>query len=127
MVILPPVNAAPLYLPNLIAAMVASLGVVVGSIGPWIAFTALSRGNVDGDGMITLTAGIVAGAAFTLLNLVRSRVGKGWIVTLGNIAVLAGVIAFVLAVNVSIEVNSRKAELFGATIGAKSAGVFGWC
>ena len=70
--------------------------------------------------MITLIAGIVAGAPmFTLLNLVRSRVGRGWLVALGNVALLAGVIAFVLAVTATIEVNSRKAELFGATIGAQ--------
>jgi hypothetical protein len=40
--------------------------------------------------MITLIAGIVAGAPMsTLLNLVRSRVGRGWLVALGNVAVLA--------------------------------------
>ncbi len=114
------VNAAPFYLPNLIAAMVASVGVVVGSIGPWITFLALSRNAVGGDGTITLILGIVAGAAlFTLLNLGRSRVGKGWMVTLGNIAVLAGVIAIGIGVDDAIAVNSRKTGLFGQTIGAE--------
>ena len=28
-------NAAPYYLPNLIAAIAASVGVIIGSVGPW--------------------------------------------------------------------------------------------
>jgi hypothetical protein len=43
-------NAAPFYLPNLIVVMVASVGVVVGSIGSWITFLALSRNAFGGDG-----------------------------------------------------------------------------
>jgi hypothetical protein len=110
----------PLYLPNLIAAMVASVAVVIGSIGPWMTFMAFSRSNVDGDGMITLILGVVAAAAlFAVFNLGRSRVDSGWMVALPCIAVTAGVISLVVAVVDIIEVNSRKAEFLGTTIGAQ--------
>jgi hypothetical protein len=29
-------NAAPYYLTNLIAAIAASVGVIIGSVGPWV-------------------------------------------------------------------------------------------
>jgi hypothetical protein len=70
----PQVNAAPLYLPNLIAAIIASAGVVVGSIAPWATFLAFSRNAVGGDGTITLILGLVAGAA---LFAVLTRSGSG--------------------------------------------------
>ena len=53
MVVPAPVDAAPFYLPNLIAAIVASVGVVVGSIGPWITFLALSRQRRRTIGLIS--------------------------------------------------------------------------
>jgi len=113
-------NAAPFYLPNLIAAMIASVDVVVGSIGPWITFLALSRNAVGGDGTVTLILGIVSGVAlFALLNLGRSQVNAGWMVALGCIAAIAGLIAFVIAVADTFEVTSRKTDLFGQTMGAE--------
>lgn len=114
------VNAAPFYLPNLIVAMVASVGVVVGSIGPWITFLALSRNAVGGDGTITLILGIIAGAAlFAVLNLSRTRVDSGWMVGLTCLAFLAGLVAAIVAVADIFEVTSRKTELFGNSIGAQ--------
>jgi hypothetical protein len=68
-----------------------------------------------------------APALCTVLNLRRSRVGKGWLVALANTAVLAAVMAFVIAVNDAIEVNTRKTELFGRTIGAQIGWGRGWC
>jgi hypothetical protein len=116
-------NAAPFYMPNLIAAMLAGVGVVVGSIGPWITFLAMSRNAVDGDGTITLVVGIVSAAAlFVLLNLGRGRVHAGWMAGLGCVAIVGGLIAFIVAVADAIEVNSHKTELFGHTIGAQ----IGW-
>ena len=114
------VNAAPFYLPNLIAAMIASVSLVIGSIGPWITFFALSRGNVDGDGMVTLILGIVAGVSlFVLLNLGRGRVTAGWMIALAWTGFVAGMISFAIAVYAVVQVSSRKTELFGQTIGAQ--------
>jgi hypothetical protein len=111
--------SAPLYLPNLIVAMVAAVGVVVGSIGPWVTFLALSVGGVGRDGTITLILGIVAGGAlFAVLNLGRSRGSVGWMVGLSAVAAVAGLVTVVTAVVDIYGVMSQKTELFGRTIGA---------
>ena len=71
----PPPSTAPstLYQPNLIAAMIASVGVVIGSLGPWLTFLAFDRTNTDGDGMLTLGLGVASAVAlFTILNLGRN-------------------------------------------------------
>ena len=47
------VNAAPFYLPNLIAGIAASVGVIVGSIGPWASVLAFTANAVGRDGTIT--------------------------------------------------------------------------
>jgi hypothetical protein len=111
------VNAAPLYLPNLIAALIASVGIVVGSIGPWMVFLAFTR-----NAMGTVTApsplipGIIAGAAlFAVLNLGRTRVNAGWMIGLTCLACLAGLVSLITTVADIYEVTSRKTELFGNT------------
>jgi hypothetical protein len=119
-VVPPRVNAAPLYLPNLIAALIESVGIVVGSIGPWMVFLAFTRNAMDGDGTITLILGIIAGAAlFAVFNLGRTRVNAGWMIGLTSLACLAGLVSLITAVADIYEVTSRKAELFGNTIGAQ--------
>jgi hypothetical protein len=111
-------SVAPLYLPNLIAAIVASLGVVIGSLGPWMTFLVFSRSNVDGDGMFTLVLGIVAAAAlFALFNVGRLRPDSGWMVPLACAGVVAGVICVAIAVIDVFGVVNRKTELFGQTVG----------
>ncbi|MDT5187498.1 MAG: hypothetical protein QOI29_5656 [Mycobacterium sp.] len=112
------VNAAPLYLPNVIAAMVASVAVVIGSLGPWMTFLVFSRSNVDGDGMFTLALGMVSGVAlFALFNIGRSRPESGWMVALACAGALAGLGSFVIGVIDVFGVMNRKTELFGQTIG----------
>jgi hypothetical protein len=112
------VNAAQLYLPNLIAALIASVAVVIGSLGPWMTFLVFSRGNVDGDGMFTLILGIVSAAAlFALFNIGRLRPKLGWMVGLAIAAIVAGVISLAVAVIDVFGVINRKTELFGQTVG----------
>jgi hypothetical protein len=41
----------PLYLPNLIVALIASVGIVVGSLGPWLTVLMIDRNATDGDGL----------------------------------------------------------------------------
>ena len=91
----PPPELPALYLPNLIAAMIASVGVVIGSLGPWLTFLALNRTATDGDGVITLVLGVVATAAlFVILSLGRSRASggddTGRMMALGWVAIIAG-------------------------------------
>lgn len=119
----PQASSAPYYLPNLIAAIIASVGIVVGSIGPWLTFMAVTRNAMDGDGIFTLILGIVSAAAlFVVLNLGRGRAKKGWMVALGNVAVAAAIITFLIAAYDAREVMSRKADLFGTTLSAQ----IGW-
>ena len=59
-----PLSASPYYLPNLVAAMVASVGVVVGSVGPWATVAAfLTKNGAWLHGTITLVLGAVSGIA----------------------------------------------------------------
>ncbi len=41
------------YMPNLILALMASAGIIVGSIGPWATPFAMSRSGMNGDGILT--------------------------------------------------------------------------
>lgn len=114
------VKAAPFYWPNLIAALIAAICVAIGSIGPWIAFMGMSRNNIGSgaDGTITLILGIVAALAlFVLLNFGRTQVKSGRMVGLGTVAGIAGVLAFIIGFVDARTVSSRKAEIFGNTIG----------
>jgi hypothetical protein len=111
-------GAAPLYLPNLIAALVSSLGVVVGSLGPWMTFLVFSRSNVDGDGMFTLVLGIVSAAGlFALFNVDRLRPESGWMVVLACVGVVGGLLSLVIAVIDVFGVVGRKTEIFGQMVG----------
>lgn len=55
-----PLTAAPFYLPNVIAAIVASVGIVVGSIGTWASLGPVNVGGMDFPGswgVVTLVLG----------------------------------------------------------------------
>ena len=94
----PPLSGVPFYLPNLIAAIVASVGIIIGSIGTWavaevfalltIRSSALGGGtgtnvpSLDNIGPVELSAytywAALAVAVVTLIGsylLLRSRVG----------------------------------------------------
>ena len=121
----PPPSTAPstLYLPNLIVAMVASVGVVIGSLGPWLTFLAFDRTATDGDGMLTLGLGIASAVAlFVILNLGRTGEKIRLIRALGRFTVLAAAAAFVIGVAGAVEVRSRTVEFFGRTVGPQ----IGW-
>jgi uncharacterized metal-binding protein len=113
----------PLYLPNLIVALIASVGIVIGSLGPWLTFLMIDRNATDGDGIFTLVMGLIAAATlFVVLNLGRSRTKTNVMRRLGRSAALMGIFAFVTGVGDAHEVLSRHVELFGTTIGAQ----IGW-
>lgn len=107
-----------LYWPNLIAALIASVGLVIGSIGPWMSFFAMSRGGMDADGTLTLILGILAaGALFAVLNLGLLGARKSNLMMwLSVAAVVAGLLGAIIAVVDIIDITSRTAEIFGETM-----------
>jgi hypothetical protein len=117
-------GSPPLYLPNLFAAMIASIGIVVGSIGPWVTFLAMSRGATDGDGIITLILGIVAvGALFVVFNLGRTRGKTSWMTGLTCTAAVCGVACLGVAAYSAYSIKTRASvEFFGNTLSAE----IGW-
>jgi len=114
----------PLYLPNLIAALVASAGIVIGSLGPWLTFLVFDRSNTDGDGKYTLVAGNLATAAlFVVAILGRSRpVKTERMARLCRVPIVVGVLTFVVGAIDAHEVLSRHVEMFGQTLGPQ----IGW-
>ena len=95
-----PLSASPYYLPNLVVAMVAGVGVVVGSVGPWATVAELlTKNGAWLHGTITLVLGAVAGiASFTLLNRARAGVSPRSLLVLAWVAPIAGLICLVIAV-----------------------------
>jgi hypothetical protein len=117
-------GSAPLYLPYLIASLVASAGIVIGSLGPWMTFLVFDRSNIDGDGKYTMVAGIIATVAmFVVATLGRSRPAKTEAMArLCRVPIVAGVLSFVVGAIDAHEVLSRHVEVFGATLGPQ----IGW-
>jgi len=106
------------YRANLIAALVASAGIIIGSLGPWANFFAFTKNGTEGDGIITLVLGAVA----TALLFVRfSREGNTK-AALRWIAPAMGVICLVMAIYDLFEVSSITGEFFGETVGVQ----IGW-
>ncbi len=103
------------YMPNLIGALAASVGIVIGSIGPWVSFMAMSKNGISGDGAVTLVLGIVSMIAmFSILSRGGiSRIGDRWI------GVGAGVICLVISIPNIMNVTSATTEVFDRTIGAQ--------
>ena len=93
-------SASPYYLPNLVAAMVASVGVVVGSVGPWATVAELlTKNGAWLHGTITLVLGAVAGiTSFVVLNRARAGVSPRSLLVLTWVAPVAGLICLVIAV-----------------------------
>lgn len=110
-----PATSTTNYLPNLIAALLASVGIVVGSIAPWATFMAFSKNGIEGDGAFTLALGIVSTIAlFSILSRGGvSRIGDRWI------GVGAGVICLVVCIVDIMNITSATTEVFDRTIGAQ--------
>ncbi|WP_418345935.1 DUF2510 domain-containing protein [Rhodococcus pyridinivorans] len=106
------------YLPNLIAAIAASVGIVIGSIGPWATFMAVSKNGIDGDGAVTLVLGIVSAIAlFSILARGgKSRIGDRWL------GVAIGVVCLVTSIVDIVDVSSMTTEVFDRTVGVQ----IGW-
>ncbi len=114
-------NAAPYYLPNLIAAIAASVGVVVGSVGPWASLAWVTANGASASawwqGKTTLALGAVAGIAlFTLLNRGRTGSGTRWLAPLAWIAPVAGLVSLLIAIISIVNVISTSHQLVGLQV-----------
>lgn len=106
------------YNAHLIASLAASVGIMLGSIGPWASFMAFTKNGLEGDGMITLILGVLSAVAmFTLF----SRGSAGGTVVRW-VAPAASVISLGIAIYDIMDVSSHTAEFFGETIGVQ----IGW-
>ncbi|MGF2945722.1 hypothetical protein ACQV26_11335, partial [Mycobacterium sp. Lab-001] len=90
-----PGGFAPCHLPNVIAAIAASAGIVVGSVAPWgSSSSGAAHGAEAGvwwQGKTTFALAAVAGIAlFTLLRRARTGAGARWLPALAWLAAAAG-------------------------------------
>ncbi|WP_161996016.1 hypothetical protein [Rhodococcus sp. YH1] len=106
------------YLPAVLVSLVASVGVMIGSVGPWVSFLALSTHGIEGDGAVTLVLGALAAA--TLVSVVRgggtAGFGRRWA------SPLIGALCLIIAVLDLSEVASVGIEFFGPRLGVQ----IGW-
>ncbi|HEX7430130.1 MAG TPA: hypothetical protein VF328_25290 [Mycobacterium sp.] len=113
----PAAPASPFYLPSLIAALVASVAIVIGSSAPWVSVMVFSANGTVGDGKFTLALGLISAAALLVASFGKVR-AFGYI-----LAVAVGVLVFAVGVDGAIHVTSQeKADFFGTQIGAE----IGW-
>jgi multisubunit Na+/H+ antiporter MnhG subunit len=104
----PPLSGVPLYLRNLIAAIVASFGIMIGSIGTWAVgdgTTGLGGMDVpDSWGVITLILGAASAIAlFAQLNWGRTSFSLQWAVPLVWVIVVASVCCLAIASMQAVE------------------------
>ncbi|MHC3370785.1 hypothetical protein AAI421_28060 (plasmid) [Rhodococcus aetherivorans] len=111
----PPSGMPPGAVPYLVAATASSVGVVIGSIGPWASFLTFSVNGVEGDGIITLILG--ACGVIALFTLIvrggRSRFGLRWV------GPVVGVLALGVALVDIYRFTSASAEVFGEEFGVR--------
>jgi hypothetical protein len=114
-----PLSDQPNYF---MAALAACVGIVIGSLAPWLTLVTIDRNATDGDGVFTLALG---GFAALVLLVIQNSARKGaarnalrgcWLV------IAAGVVVFAIGAYDAVEVLSRKATMFGVTISAQ----IGW-
>lgn len=95
------------------ASTLACVGIVVGSLGPWTSFSALSRTGINESGVITAGLGLLAGLAFVTL-LVRGVTAE---VKNHCIGPLVGMAVLIVAVGNAAAILRRGTEIAGNFIG----------
>lgn len=103
------------YSLTIIVALVASIGLIVGSIGPWATFMAFTKNGIEGDGAITLIAGALA--AMALFKMLTSQGRASFVIRWAS--AVAGAISIVIALVSLADVASLSSEFLGRTIGAQ--------
>lgn len=116
-----PPNPPPSYRPTLIAAMAASAGISVGSLGPWATVVWFTINGLDAGwfGVTALTAGVFAAALLALLLLwSRTTLAPRWSVPLTWLAAVLGVGCLAMSLPFLIRVmTSPRTDFFGVPIG----------
>jgi hypothetical protein len=118
-------DAAPYHPPTVIVGIAASVGIVVGSIAPWLRVFVISANGleIDGWGNATLILGAASGIALvSQWDSVRTTSSIRWAVPLACGVFVAGVACLALAVINIIRFTSISTEVFGATFGLQ----IGW-
>jgi hypothetical protein len=118
----PPLSAAACYLPNVIVAIAASVGVVVGSVGPWASPAWVTANGATADvwwqGKTTFILGAVAGIALlAVLNRGRTGSRTRWLAPLAWIAPVAGLVCLLIAIVNVVNVTSTSHHLVGLQVG----------
>jgi hypothetical protein len=112
-----PLSTAPFYLPNVIAAIVASVGIVVGSIGTWASLGPVNVGGMDFPGswgVVTLVLGAVSAAAlFVQVNWGRTSFSLRWAVPVAWGVLVAGIGCLAIALVNVAKVTSFSKAIFG--------------
>jgi hypothetical protein len=112
-----PLSAAPFYLPNVIAAIVASVGIVVGSIGTWASLGPLNMGGMDFPGswgVVTLVLGALSAVAlFVEVNWGRTSFSLRWAVPIAWGVLVAGIGCLAIALVNIAKVTSVSKAIFG--------------
>lgn len=113
-------SAASCYLPTVIAALAASVGIVIGS-GPWASRAWITANGATASacwpGGTTFLLGAVAGiASFTLLNRAKTGSGTRWLGPLAWIAAVAGLVCLLIAIISIVNVTSTSHQLVGVQV-----------
>ena len=101
------------YMPNMIAGLLACVGIVVGSLGPWATFLNFSKAGIDGDGMLTMILGVIAAIAlFSILSRGgKAKFGDRWV------APALGAITLVIAIVDAANLSNQETTVLRSTIG----------
>ncbi|OYD70955.1 hypothetical protein BDB13_4599 [Rhodococcus sp. OK302] len=112
----PPTTRSPMpdnFKPNLIASVWACVGIVVGSLGPWMTFFKLSKAGVDEAGVVTIVLALCAGVALVTL------LSRGVTPDVKNhrIGPLVGLAVAVIAGWNAADILQRTTDILGTSIG----------
>ncbi len=106
----PLLHDSAFYLPNLLAAIVASAGIVIGSVGTWASVDVLSGGGLEVQqpwGTVVLTLGIASAIAlFVQANIGRTNMSLRWSVPMAWAILIAGVACLAIALVQIVKIRS---------------------
>ena len=119
--------SSPAFMPNLVAAIAASIGVLVGTFGPWVTLVAIPVNGVDinlasGWGGTLTLGGSSALVLFTQLVAARSGRTSSWLVPLMCAVPVCGLLSFIVTLIYITRVRSATSEFLGVALGLQA----GW-
>lgn len=121
-----PPDAQPRYHSTLIAALAASVGIMIGSVNPWVSAMVVTINGLDAGNwgkMGLILGGLSCAALLAVMFSHRTRFNPRWAVPVVWAAAVAGVacLCFALAFLIRI-LTLPKANFFGLSVGASA----GW-